>query len=160
MVLGDFCGHTYSPQLMWECVKQYGTAMSRKPITPNLPKMSACQNNLAGIASYKFSGLLGGMTFSIAPEKKGDKESIVMITAGKKSMRPKNRLVKTTLSKNTKKGLAQIEAEIIGPHHSLSPSLPLYRKDLLDLAKVKYAKIKTSFKKKARKVNSRRAKKA
>merc|ERR1719498_855571 len=66
------------------------------------------------------------------------------------SMRPNRRLVKTGISKNAKKGLKQIEALTEGK---------FYRKDLTEMAKAKYHKIKTSFKKKARKITSRRSKK-
>eukprot|EP00929_Paragymnodinium_shiwhaense_P067423 TRINITY_DN3393_c0_g3_i1.p2 TRINITY_DN3393_c0_g3~~TRINITY_DN3393_c0_g3_i1.p2 ORF type:complete len:145 (+),score=48.99 TRINITY_DN3393_c0_g3_i1:70-504(+) len=137
----------YSPQLLWECVKK-DSSLLRKPITPNLPWMSAGEANLAGVNSFKFSGLIGGKTMSLRSKKTCSKESIVLMTAGKKSVRPGTWVVKTTISKNTKKGLETIEKALAGK---------FYRKDLLELAKAKYAKIRTSFKKKAVKVSSRRA---
>eukprot|EP00929_Paragymnodinium_shiwhaense_P067420 TRINITY_DN3393_c0_g1_i2.p1 TRINITY_DN3393_c0_g1~~TRINITY_DN3393_c0_g1_i2.p1 ORF type:complete len:139 (+),score=48.26 TRINITY_DN3393_c0_g1_i2:77-493(+) len=137
----------YSPQLLWECVKK-DSSLIRKPITPNLPWMSTSPANLTGVHSYKFSGQTGSNTFGLTCVKKGKKESIVMIKSGKKM---KVRRSATAISKNNKKGLATLEAALAGK---------FYRKDLLDLAKAKYAKLKTSFKKKKGPASSRRAPKA
>eukprot|EP00929_Paragymnodinium_shiwhaense_P067422 TRINITY_DN3393_c0_g2_i3.p1 TRINITY_DN3393_c0_g2~~TRINITY_DN3393_c0_g2_i3.p1 ORF type:complete len:139 (+),score=49.01 TRINITY_DN3393_c0_g2_i3:96-512(+) len=137
----------YSPQLLWECTKK-DSSMLRKPITPNLPWMSASPRNLTGVNSFKFSGETGRNTFGLTCVKKGIKESIVMLKPGKKI---KVRVGATALSKSNKKGLASLEAALAGK---------FYRKDLLELAKVKYAKIKSSFKKKKAPVSSRRAPKA
>eukprot|EP00929_Paragymnodinium_shiwhaense_P095805 TRINITY_DN570_c0_g1_i1.p2 TRINITY_DN570_c0_g1~~TRINITY_DN570_c0_g1_i1.p2 ORF type:complete len:142 (-),score=49.63 TRINITY_DN570_c0_g1_i1:78-503(-) len=140
----------YSSQLLWECTKK-DSAFLRKPITPNLPWMSADKKNLTGVNSYKFSGLTTGKTFGLNAEKKGNKESIVMVKGGKNVRRPKSFLAGTALSKSSKKGLATLDAALAGK---------FYRKDLLDLAKTKYAKIMTSFKKRKVAKSSRRAPKA
>eukprot|EP00929_Paragymnodinium_shiwhaense_P042565 TRINITY_DN22009_c0_g2_i1.p2 TRINITY_DN22009_c0_g2~~TRINITY_DN22009_c0_g2_i1.p2 ORF type:complete len:141 (-),score=54.34 TRINITY_DN22009_c0_g2_i1:173-595(-) len=139
----------YSPQLLWECTKK-DSSFVRKPITPNLPWMSANNDNLTGVNSYKFSGLTAGKTVGLYSVKNGKKETIILATKAKKQRNPKGRVNKTGLSKSTKKGLATIDAALAGK---------FYRKDLLDLAKAKYAKLKTSFKKKKAPVSSRREKK-
>eukprot|EP00929_Paragymnodinium_shiwhaense_P042567 TRINITY_DN22009_c0_g3_i1.p2 TRINITY_DN22009_c0_g3~~TRINITY_DN22009_c0_g3_i1.p2 ORF type:complete len:141 (-),score=55.74 TRINITY_DN22009_c0_g3_i1:89-511(-) len=139
----------YSPELLWECVKK-DSSFLRKPSTPNLPWMTANNNNLTGINSFKFSGLTMGKTLGLYAKKAAIKETIILQTRAKKQLRPKCRLGRTGISKNTKKGLAQIDAALAGK---------FYRKDLIDLAKAKYAKLKTSFKKNKASKSSRREKK-
>merc|ERR1711957_971333 len=109
-----------APQLIWQCVRN-NSSFIRK--SANMPVMSAERGNLVGLNSLKFSGLGNKNIFDIHPVIKGKKETVVMTTRTKKRVgasRPKSRLIETGL----------------------------YRPDLLELAKKKYGKICTSFKKK------------
>eukprot|EP00927_Polykrikos_kofoidii_P047144 TRINITY_DN4122_c0_g1_i5.p1 TRINITY_DN4122_c0_g1~~TRINITY_DN4122_c0_g1_i5.p1 ORF type:complete len:143 (+),score=28.81 TRINITY_DN4122_c0_g1_i5:67-495(+) len=139
-----------SPQLLWECVKKNNSAMFRKSPQVRMV-MSACDNNLGGINAFKFSGLVGGDSFGLVSSKQGIKESIVLIKRSKiaKQNRPQRRLFKAVLPKSTKKGLEALDRHL---------SSQFYRKDLVELAKTKYMKIKKSFKKKKVVVKSRRSK--
>eukprot|EP00929_Paragymnodinium_shiwhaense_P082294 TRINITY_DN4331_c0_g1_i1.p1 TRINITY_DN4331_c0_g1~~TRINITY_DN4331_c0_g1_i1.p1 ORF type:complete len:148 (+),score=50.27 TRINITY_DN4331_c0_g1_i1:108-551(+) len=140
----------YSPALLWEVTKK-DSSFLRKPITANLPWMSAHPQNLTGVNSFKFSGLTAGKIVGLNAVKKGSKEKIVLSLGAKRAsrkQRPGACKGETGLPKSTKKAMPVLEK-------ALGESF--YRRDLLDLAKAKYVKIKESFKKKARKVSSRRA---
>lgn len=135
--------------LIWMCVKK-NSSFIRK--SPNMPVMSAEPGNLTGLNSYKFSGLASAQVLDLKPVTEGKKESIVMTTRHKKASRasrPGSMYIETGIKKQDKKGLAALE-KAMGAGY--------YRRDLLDLAKVKYGKIKKSFKKKAVTVKSRRSK--
>jgi len=83
--------------------------------------------------------------------KTGQKEAIILTTKTKKgsrTQRPKSILLETGIKKQDKKGLEQV-AKIM--------DAGFYRRDLLQLAKTKYEKVKASFKKKKFVVKSRRA---
>eukprot|EP00928_Gymnodinium_smaydae_P011640 TRINITY_DN1426_c0_g4_i1.p1 TRINITY_DN1426_c0_g4~~TRINITY_DN1426_c0_g4_i1.p1 ORF type:complete len:143 (-),score=42.31 TRINITY_DN1426_c0_g4_i1:71-499(-) len=139
-----------APALMWECVKKNNSFIRK---SPNMPVMSAERGNLCGLNSFKFSGLVGGHVLGLDSEKKGSKESIVLRTQSSKasnSARPGAAVVKTGVSKSAKKATAALEKAL---------GARFYRRDLLDLAKTKYGKIRTSFRKKAVTVKSRRNKK-
>eukprot|EP00928_Gymnodinium_smaydae_P009579 TRINITY_DN1358_c0_g3_i1.p2 TRINITY_DN1358_c0_g3~~TRINITY_DN1358_c0_g3_i1.p2 ORF type:complete len:144 (+),score=38.52 TRINITY_DN1358_c0_g3_i1:76-507(+) len=140
----------YSPQLLWECVKK-NSSFIRK--SPNMPVMSAEQGNLCGLNSFKFSGLTGGSALGLASVKKGSKESIVLSKSHSKasrSMRPSAMVVQIGVPKQGKRATEALEKTLGAAY---------YRRDLLDLAKVKCKKIRTSFKKKALTIKSRRNKK-
>mmetsp|Transcript_92954 Transcript_92954/g.199355 ORF Transcript_92954/g.199355 Transcript_92954/m.199355 type:complete len:143 (-) Transcript_92954:60-488(-) len=137
-----------SSDLLWECVKN-NSSFIRK--SPNMPVMSAEVGNLCGLNAFKFSGLASKNVLSVSPVVKGKKESIVLTVRSKKgsrAQRPKSMLVKTALAKDAKKGLATLAKTM---------DAGFYRKDLVALANAKYAKLKTSFKKKQLVVKSRRA---
>eukprot|EP00928_Gymnodinium_smaydae_P041164 TRINITY_DN27867_c1_g1_i1.p1 TRINITY_DN27867_c1_g1~~TRINITY_DN27867_c1_g1_i1.p1 ORF type:complete len:142 (+),score=37.71 TRINITY_DN27867_c1_g1_i1:82-507(+) len=139
-----------SAALLWECTKK-NSSFIRK--SPNMPVMSAEPNNLCGLNSFKFSGLTGSMTLGLSSTKAGAKESIVLQTQHSKKSRgsrPSAMFVKTGLPKNSKKGVAALDAAL---------GKTCYRRDLLDLAKAKYTKLTASFKKKKVVVKSRRNKK-
>eukprot|EP00928_Gymnodinium_smaydae_P009571 TRINITY_DN1358_c0_g1_i1.p2 TRINITY_DN1358_c0_g1~~TRINITY_DN1358_c0_g1_i1.p2 ORF type:complete len:144 (+),score=45.53 TRINITY_DN1358_c0_g1_i1:160-591(+) len=141
---------SYSPQLLWECVKK-NSSFIRK--SPNMPVMSAEQGNLCGLNSYKFSGLTGAATLGLHSEKKGSKESIVLRKSHSKasrSARPSAMIVETGIPKQGKKAAQALEKSLGAAY---------YRRDLLALAKTKCDKLRTSFKKKPLTIKSRRNKK-
>merc|ERR1719382_999611 len=119
-----------SSDLIWECVKHNNSFM-RKSL--NMPTMSAEVGNLCGMHSFKFSGVASKKVLDVSVKKTGQKETIVLTTRSKKS---------------AKKGLAQVAKATGGA---------FYRRDLQELAEKKYAKVKTSLKKKKLVVRSRRA---
>merc|ERR1711957_931090 len=128
-----------APQLIWQCVRN-NSSFIRK--SPNMPVMTAERGNLVGLNSLKFSGLANKNIFDIHPVIKGKKETISMTTRTKKragAARPNSRLIETGVTKNSKKAMAAISSLL---------ETGLYRPDLLELAKTKYGKIRTSFKKK------------
>mmetsp|Transcript_120421 Transcript_120421/g.257101 ORF Transcript_120421/g.257101 Transcript_120421/m.257101 type:complete len:143 (+) Transcript_120421:71-499(+) len=134
--------------LIWECVKQHNSFIRK---SPNMPTMSAEPGNLCGLNSFKYSGLASQKVLDVSSTTKGKKESIMLTVrskVGSKAQRPKLALVKTALRKDTKKGLATLAKTM---------DAGFYRKDLLALANAKYAKVKTSFKKRKVAVKSRRA---
>eukprot|EP00928_Gymnodinium_smaydae_P011638 TRINITY_DN1426_c0_g2_i1.p1 TRINITY_DN1426_c0_g2~~TRINITY_DN1426_c0_g2_i1.p1 ORF type:complete len:144 (-),score=36.17 TRINITY_DN1426_c0_g2_i1:57-488(-) len=140
----------YSPQLLWECVKKNNSFIRK---SPNMPVMSAERSNLCGLSSLKFSGLVGGPALGLNSEKNGAKESVVLRTAHPKASRasrPAAAVCSTGIAKQPKKALAALD-KVLGAGY--------YRRDLLELAKTKFGKIRTSFKKKALTVKSRRNKK-
>eukprot|EP00427_Karlodinium_veneficum_P017341 CAMPEP_0169137736 /NCGR_PEP_ID=MMETSP1015-20121227/41726_1 /TAXON_ID=342587 /ORGANISM="Karlodinium micrum, Strain CCMP2283" /LENGTH=118 /DNA_ID=CAMNT_0009202657 /DNA_START=148 /DNA_END=504 /DNA_ORIENTATION=- len=116
-----------------------------------MPIMTAEPGNLTAMNSYKFSGLASASVLNVSSETKGKKESIVLTTRHKKgsrASRPGSMLLETGVNKNEKKGLAALDKVM---------EAGFYRRDLVDLAKVKYGKIKKSFKKKKLVVKSRRS---
>ena len=140
-----------APALIWECTKS-NSSFIRKPLkATGMPTMSAEVGNLCGIHCPKYSSIASNKALGIAVVKTGKKETIVLTTTHKKGsrvMKPGSMLVQTGLNKKTKKGLASITKVIEGG---------FYRKDLAALAATKYMKVKTSLRKKAIKVKSRRA---
>merc|ERR1719156_176180 len=113
--------------------------------------MTAEPGNLSGLNSYKFSGLADEKVLGLSSVKTGNKESIILTTRNKKSSRsarPARVYVTNGLNKQAKKGLAALDKTMDAGY---------YRRDLLELAKVKYSKIKTSFKKRKTVVKSRRS---
>eukprot|EP00427_Karlodinium_veneficum_P024440 CAMPEP_0169118128 /NCGR_PEP_ID=MMETSP1015-20121227/30830_1 /TAXON_ID=342587 /ORGANISM="Karlodinium micrum, Strain CCMP2283" /LENGTH=141 /DNA_ID=CAMNT_0009180865 /DNA_START=64 /DNA_END=489 /DNA_ORIENTATION=+ len=136
--------------LIWMCVKKNSSFLRK---SPNVPVMTAEPGNLSGFNSYKFSGLASAQVLDVSATTAGKKESIVLTTRHKKgsrSARPGSMLLKNGLNKNEKKGLAALDKVM---------DAGFYRRDLLDLAKVKYSKVKKSFKKKKVVVKSRRSSK-
>eukprot|EP00747_Dinoflagellata_sp_TGD_P161546 gnl/TRDRNA2_/TRDRNA2_178112_c0_seq1.p1 gnl/TRDRNA2_/TRDRNA2_178112_c0~~gnl/TRDRNA2_/TRDRNA2_178112_c0_seq1.p1 ORF type:complete len:167 (+),score=40.54 gnl/TRDRNA2_/TRDRNA2_178112_c0_seq1:73-501(+) len=137
-----------SPELLWECVKS-NSSFIRK--SPNMPVFTAEPANLCGLNSFKFSGLANGKAFDIKTVKTGKKETIIVTQSPKKSsrtMRPKSLFRETGLNKASKKGVASLD-KMMGARY--------YRRDLMDLAKAKYGKVKTSLRKKKITVKSRHA---
>merc|ERR1740129_1415920 len=137
-----------APSLIWELVKQNNSFMRK---SKNMPVLSAEKGNLCGLHSFKFSGLANRKVLDVSSTKTGDKETIIMTTSTAQQSRlrrPTNRLVKTGLKKQAAKGTAQITKALEAGY---------YRRDLAELAKSKYEKIKTSFKTKKIHVRSRRA---
>merc|ERR1712060_998489 len=108
--------------------------------------------------SAKFSGLASSELASsealdVRPVKRGDKESIQLVQGHAKASRhsrPRSMLVKTGVSKFTKKGFNTLAREI---------DAKFYRKGLLSIATAKYSKVKQAFKKKKLVLKSRRASK-
>jgi large subunit ribosomal protein L28e len=136
--------------LIWMCVKK-NSSFIRK--SPNMPVMTAEPGNLTGLNSYKFSGLASAQVLNVASVKTGSKESIILTTRNKKasrSARPARLYVENGINKQAKKGLQALDKVMDAGY---------YRRDLLDLAKIKYAKIKKSFKRKKMVVKSRRVSK-
>mmetsp|Transcript_55362 Transcript_55362/g.86139 ORF Transcript_55362/g.86139 Transcript_55362/m.86139 type:complete len:142 (-) Transcript_55362:48-473(-) len=134
--------------LIWMCVKKNSSFLRK---SANMPIMTAEPGNLTAMNSYKFSGLASASVLNVSSETKGKKESIVLTTRHKKgsrASRPGSMLLETGVNKNEKKGLAALDKVM---------EAGFYRRDLVDLAKVKYGKIKKSFKKKKLVVKSRRS---
>merc|ERR1719375_3059997 len=130
------------------CVKKNSSFLRK---SRDMPVMTAEPGNLSGLNSYKFSGLASDKVLGLSPVISGKKESIVLTTRhakGSRAARPGSAMVKTGIKKSAKKGLGQLEKTIDQGY---------YRRDLLELARVKYGKIKQSFKKKKVVVKSRRA---
>ena len=141
-----------SADLIWECVKNDSSFIRRPPTQLNIqgkPVFNAEAGNLMGIHAKKFSGLSGNV-LDIKSVKNGKKETIILVTTHKnksRSLRPTSRHVETGLSKAPAKANVALERVI---------SKGYYRRDLLELAKQKYAKVKTSFKTKAKAVRKSR----
>merc|ERR1719215_1747240 len=113
--------------------------------------MSAEPGNLCGLSSFKFSGIASKKVLDISVKKTGQKETIVMTTSnkkGSKAQRPGLMLCESGVKKSSKKGLAKVAKATGGS---------FYRRDLQELAEKKYARVKTSLKKKKVVVKSRRA---
>merc|ERR1711871_455914 len=126
-----------------------GNFGSKKP--GNKLIFTAEPGNICGVNSFKYSGLANKQVVALDPVKDGKKESIVLTTKSAKvsrTLRPKSMLVKTTLKKQTAKGLAALEKVMIAGR---------VRRDLAELTKAKYAKIRTSFRARKGAVKSRRA---
>jgi len=86
----------------------------------------------------------------VCSKKEGKKETIELVQSHAKPSRhrrPDSALVITGLNKCPRKGLARLDTELGGK---------FYRKDLHELAKIKYVKVHKSFKKKKLPVRSRR----
>jgi large subunit ribosomal protein L28e len=140
-----------SAALIWECVKTNNSFMRKSPGAGN-KTMSAEPGNLLGLHSFKFSGIANDKVLGLAPTKTGKKEKITLTTKAKKPAKlfePKGLILEKGIKKDAKKGPEQLKKVM---------DAGFYRKDLLDLAMAKYAKIKTSFKAKKLTVKSRRAK--
>jgi len=113
--------------------------------------MTAEPGNLCALNSFKYSGLANKKVLDIKPVLKKPKESIVMTTSNTKRgafKKPKALLLSTGLKKASKGGLEALDKKVAGG---------CYRRDLLEIAKQKYVKVKQSFKKKKAAVKSRRA---
>merc|ERR1711957_855707 len=137
------------PGLLWECVKKNSSFIRTSPGT-NAPVMSAEPGNLMALNSYKFNGLVNKNALDVSSEMVDKKEKVLITTRHaqwSRSFRPKSMLVKKGLKKQSKKGLAAIQKTILAGY---------YRRDLLDVAKLKYAKVMASFKKRKVVVKSRR----
>mmetsp|Transcript_109983 Transcript_109983/g.179455 ORF Transcript_109983/g.179455 Transcript_109983/m.179455 type:complete len:146 (-) Transcript_109983:77-514(-) len=142
-----------SAELLWECMKGNSSFIRKSIKATGMPVFSAEAGNLAGLNSFKYSSLASKQALGLSSETKGKKECIVLTTTHKKgsrAARPQSMLLKTGVNKCSKKGLAALSKATEGAY---------YRRDLAALAKAKYAKIKTSFKKKKISVKSRRAEK-
>ena len=144
-----------SADLIWECVKKDSSFIRGKfkNILGN-PVFNAEPANLMGLHSKKFSGLCGKV-LDVKAVRTGKKEKVMLVTSHarkSRSVRPNVMHLTTGLSKAPGKANAALEKKISGGY---------YRRDLLELAKIKYAKIKTSFRKsnlkKTAVVKSRRA---
>merc|ERR1711972_1151734 len=88
---------------------------------------------------------------NVSTKKTGVKETIVMTTSNKKTgrlLRPGRRLIETGLKKSAATGKAKIDKMLLGA---------FYRRDLAELAKTKYDKLRQSMKTKKFAVKSRRA---
>ena len=139
-----------SGDLIWEITKNT-SCFVRKPRRKNqgMPVFNSEAGNLMGLNSYKYSGL-GGKVLNVKSVTNGSKEKIILVTSNKKASRarrPAAMYVETGLSKKGGDASAALDKTI---------SAGFYRRDLLELAKAKYAKLKTSFKKKKLVVKSRR----
>merc|ERR1719476_745697 len=99
----------------------------------------------------KYSGLANRSVLNVSTKKTGVKETIVMTTSNKKVgklLRPSRRLIETGLKKSAAKGKAKIDKMLLGG---------FYRRDMAELAKAKYDKLKASMRTKKFTVKSRRA---
>merc|ERR1719362_1710272 len=122
-------------ELLWECVKK-NNAFIRK--SRNCPKMSAEPGNLMGLHKASYSGIANTKTLDVKSVIDGNKASIALVTKGKKSMKPNKMFNSMGLSKCTKKGMEALDKNV---------ESKFYRRDLLNLAKKKYKKVRVSYKK-------------
>merc|ERR1719382_1392609 len=134
-----------APQLLWECLKQTNSFVRRSRGSSFV--LSAEPGNLCGLHASKYSGLANKQGLGLDSKRSGQKESIVLTTRGSKPRRPGSLQLQVGINKQEKKGLAQLEKAMDGS---------FYRRDLVQLAKTKYQKIKKSFKKRKVAVKSRR----
>mmetsp|Transcript_3063 Transcript_3063/g.5028 ORF Transcript_3063/g.5028 Transcript_3063/m.5028 type:complete len:145 (-) Transcript_3063:45-479(-) len=128
-----------APGLLWECVKDKSCFLIKRKNTPTMTKEPA---NLTALNKFRFSGLAQRKVLNVKPVVTGKKEKIMLVQRQKKPLKvckPSASFIETGLNKNDTKGLAGLDTAI---------SKSFYRTDLLDLAKAKYMKLKTSFKKK------------
>eukprot|EP00931_Biecheleriopsis_adriatica_P108434 TRINITY_DN82756_c0_g1_i1.p1 TRINITY_DN82756_c0_g1~~TRINITY_DN82756_c0_g1_i1.p1 ORF type:complete len:140 (+),score=38.66 TRINITY_DN82756_c0_g1_i1:53-472(+) len=125
-----------SPELVWECVKS-SSAFIRK--SRNLPALSAEPGNICGVNSLKHSGLANKQVLDVSRKLRGRKEAIVMTLKPSKPSRaakPCTMYQKMGLAKG-KKGPASL-MQVAATHRC--------RRDVVELALQKYAKIKQSMK--------------
>merc|ERR1712129_202833 len=122
-------------ELLWECVKK-NNAFLRKG--KNCPTLSAEPGNLMGLHKASYSGLSNAKTFDVKSIVDGKKTSIALVTKGKKTMKPDNMFNSMGVSKCVKKGMEALDKNI---------DSKFYRRDLLNAAKLKYKKVRVSFKK-------------
>lgn len=142
-----------SPDLLWECMRTSSSFMRKQQI-PGMKPFSAEPRNLMGYHSRKFSGLANNEVLDVRSVKRGEKEAIELVQShaqASRQQRPAEVEVITGLHKNPAKGLHRLGREVLSKH---------YRPSLYGLAKLKYLRIKQSFKTKKRVVKSRRAPKS
>merc|ERR1712039_1018598 len=135
---------------MGECVRK-NNSFVRKTRIAGAPVMSAEAGNLCGLNSFKFSGLANKQVLGLHSKRTGKKEAIVLTTRNykdEKAFQPARMLLETGLKKQAKKGLAALDKTMEAKY---------YRRDLTELAKTKYARVKKSFKKKKLVQKSRRS---
>jgi len=140
---------TCSSALLWECMRQNSSFM-RKPCQ-GLPRPWTTEpGNIMALHSARFSGLANDEVLDLRPDVRGKKEAIQLVQSHAKCIkksRPGKAFITTGLSKCPKRGLKQLDKEI---------NQKYYRRDMMDLAQVKYIKIKQTFKKKKQPIKSRR----
>ena len=121
---------SFSPELLWECVRGSSSFIRKNNKQLGTPVMSAEPGNLCGLNSFKYSGLANKKVLDIAPVKNGARETIILTTSSKKasrSQRPASMFVKTGVRKQLTKALSALDEKL---------SACYYRRDLLELAKV------------------------
>jgi len=141
-----------APDLLWQCIKKNSCFIKRPQ--RELPRFSSEPCNLTGLHNQRFSGLVSHQALDVKPVTSGIKEGIELVQSCNKASQhwqPEKRTLKTGLSKCPPRGLAQIDTEIAAKS---------YRPDLHDLAREKYVKVQSSFKKKKRAVKPRGSKKS
>jgi len=134
--------HRAPPDLLWECIKGNSCFMRAGGI--NKRRFSAEPGNLLSLHSLQFSGLANNEALDVSAKKVGKKESIELVQTPAKTAlrrRPGSLLCASGLSKCKKKGLSRLDREILGNS---------YRPALHKLARLKYLKIRNSFKKSKR----------
>mmetsp|Transcript_58005 Transcript_58005/g.115030 ORF Transcript_58005/g.115030 Transcript_58005/m.115030 type:complete len:145 (+) Transcript_58005:89-523(+) len=122
-------------ELVWECVKNKNAFIRT---SRNCPKMSAEPGNLMGLHMATYSGIANAKSLDVKSEIDGQKGSIVLVTKGKKTQKPNNMFNSMGVSKCIKKGAEALDKNI---------DSKFYRRDLLNLAKNKYKKVRASYKK-------------
>lgn len=128
-----------SPDLLWQCIQSSSCFI--RPGGVNKKRFSAEPGNLMGLHSMQFSGLANDKALDIRPKKVGKKQSIELVQKPAKVellRRPGSILVCSGLDKCKRKGLRRLDREILGMS---------YRPALHKLARLKYLKIRNSFKK-------------
>eukprot|EP00435_Cladocopium_sp_Y103_P032334 s1069_g8.t1 len=131
--------HRASPDLLWECIRNSSCFV--RPGGVNKRRFSAEPGNLLSLHSLQFSGLANDKALDVRPKKVGKKESIELVQSAAKTTlrhRPGSILISSGLNKCKKKGLRRLDREILGTS---------YRPALHKLARLKYLKIRNSFKK-------------
>mmetsp|Transcript_89583 Transcript_89583/g.109626 ORF Transcript_89583/g.109626 Transcript_89583/m.109626 type:complete len:292 (+) Transcript_89583:48-923(+) len=132
--------HRASSDLLWECIRNSSCFIrSGGPVKKR--RFSAEPGNLLGLHSLQFSNLANDKALDVRPKKVGKKESIELVQSTAKTTlrhRPGSLLVSSGLNKCKRKGLRRLDREILGMS---------YRPALHKLARLKYLKIRSSFKK-------------
>merc|ERR1712008_400667 len=104
---------------------------------------------MGGLHKASYSGLSNAKTLDVKSIIDGKKGSIAFVTKGKKTMKPNNMFNSMGLSTCTKKGMEALDKNI---------DSKFYRRDLLNLAKQKYKKVRVSFKKNKSPMTPKKAK--
>eukprot|EP00930_Biecheleria_cincta_P078649 TRINITY_DN661_c0_g1_i1.p2 TRINITY_DN661_c0_g1~~TRINITY_DN661_c0_g1_i1.p2 ORF type:complete len:139 (-),score=36.75 TRINITY_DN661_c0_g1_i1:54-470(-) len=137
---------SFQSDLVWLCVKN-NNAFLRK--SKNCPNFSSAPGNLTSLNMKKYSALAHAKPVGVSVRKNGKKSTIIMTTKSTKDVSTisgKNFFAETGVAKGGKtvKGLDKAA---------------LLRPDLAEEVRVKYGKIKQSFKKNSNVSKSRRASK-
>lgn len=143
-----------SPDLLWACIRK-SSCFARKPTSELKRPFSAEPTNLLGIHCQRYCGLIVSEALDVRAEKRGAKESIVLVRSSdqaEQKTQPAKYTTKSGLHKCPQRGLAQLERAL---------DAKCYSKGLSRLASLKYLKVQQSFKKKhLQKARAQRAKKA
>lgn len=141
-------GMMASPSLLWECTRKTSSFV-RNPLGQFKKPFSAEPHNLLGWHAQRFSGLASHQVVDVKSKKKKKEakdtvalESVALVLSSSRASRhsrPCSRTHSVGLSKCSRNGLAQLDAEL---------GRKFYQPALLELAKKKYLKVHASFKKK------------
>jgi len=128
-----------SSDLIWALVRNQSCYIKKQK---NVPVFTSEPNNLAGLNSFKYSGLANKAVLALNAETTGDddkKQVVTLVTSARGSKRnaPARMTKETGIKKNVKKGSAQLTKLM---------SQNLGRRDLTKDALKKYRCILKSFK--------------
>merc|ERR1711900_128610 len=131
--MGDFpsrliCNNMASPDLIWALVRNNNCFIKKQK---NMPVFSSEKNNLAGLNTFKYSGLANNKNANVAMDKNSARVLPYLTKSTKRS-----KTAQFGVSRCPKKGEAALRKQLLG-----------YRRDLTEAAVLKYKKVLKSFKK-------------